>query len=363
MGKPKPPAPPDYAAAAVAQGKANVDSSLASNYLNQANQVGPNGSLTYSYDKNQGHTLSDGTFIPQTTATTTLSPDQQKLYDQNSQISTNLNDTALKGISYVNEAATHPPNADNLPGMGHVTNPSQFQGQRDQITNAMLARLKPQMDEQQTAFDAKMANQGVQAGSQAYDNANRNLQQGFNDQRTSALLGGDQEQQNLFNNGLAGAGFNNQSRTQALQEQNYYTNQPLNMLNALRTGNQVNLPQFGNVAGGSQIQAAPIFQGAQAQYNAALENYKAQSAASGGILGGLASLGGAAITRFSDRRLKENIRLIGKLASGLKLYFYNYRGAKKCEIGVMADEVEKLFPRAVLMHESGYNMVDYSRIQ
>lgn len=266
----------------------------------------------------------------------------------------------MKGISYVNEAATHPPNADNLPGMGHVTDPSQFQGQRDQITNAMLARLKPQMAEQQNAFDAKMANQGVQAGSQAYDNADRNLQQGFNDQRTSALLGGDQEQQNLFNNGLAGAGFNNQSRTQALQEQNYYTNQPLNMLNALRTGNQVNLPQFGNVAGGSQIQAAPIFQGAQSQFNAALQNYQQQIAARNGVLGAIGSVGSA--IAMSDRRLKENIRLVGKLASGLKLYLYNYIGSRRCRVGVMADEVEKIFPRAVLMQENGFNAVDYSRI-
>jgi hypothetical protein len=51
MSKPQAPAPPDYAAAATAQGQANENSALATNYLNQVNQVGPYGSLTYNYNK------------------------------------------------------------------------------------------------------------------------------------------------------------------------------------------------------------------------------------------------------------------------------------------------------------------------
>ena len=92
MGKPKAPATPDYAAAAKEQGTANVNAAIATNYLNQANQVGPDGSLTYTYSKpgsGLGYTTSEGQYIPQVTATTTLSPGQQKLYDQNNLISTN----------------------------------------------------------------------------------------------------------------------------------------------------------------------------------------------------------------------------------------------------------------------------------
>ena len=54
MGKPKAPKPPDYVGAAKAQGEADFNSTLATNYLNQPNQVGPDGSLIFSYDKKIG---------------------------------------------------------------------------------------------------------------------------------------------------------------------------------------------------------------------------------------------------------------------------------------------------------------------
>jgi hypothetical protein len=41
MSKPKAPPPPDYAAAATAQGAANTNSAIATNFLNQADQIGP----------------------------------------------------------------------------------------------------------------------------------------------------------------------------------------------------------------------------------------------------------------------------------------------------------------------------------
>lgn len=409
MGKPSAPAAPDYAAAATAQGAANVQAAQATNYLNQANQVGPNGSLTYSYDPNQGHTLADGTFIPQTTATTTLSPGQQKLYDQNLGMSTQLNDLAAKGISYVGDQANTPINQSNLPtapktlaqnplqgsydfsNVAAMPKASDFAGQRDQITNAMMERLRPEMDRQQAAQDAKLANQGITHGSEAYNWDQTNLQKGFNDQRVAALLAGDQEQQNLYNNavglhqqgiseatsqgnlantaaqgtfnqGLASAQYGETARQQALQEQAFLQSQPLNMLNALRTGNQVNMPQFGSVSGGSQIGAAPIYQATADQYSSALQQYQAQLQSSSGLMGALGSLGSAAIFA-SDRRLKENIKAVGMQASGLMAYSYNYLWSKMPRIGYMADEVRKLFPEAVIEMPSGYLAVDYGKVK
>lgn len=71
--------------------------------------------------------------------------------------------------------------------------------------------------------------------------------------------------------------------------------------------------------------------------------------------------GGGAAAMFSDRRLKRNIRKIGALANGLNLYSYTYLWGTFA-IGVMADEVKKLIPDAVTKHESGFDMVDYSKI-
>jgi hypothetical protein len=98
VGKPKAPPPPDYAAAATAQGAANTDSAIATNFLNQANQVGPYGSLTYSYDPSKGYTLAEWDRSFQlTTATTTLTPAQQQLLDQQTGISSQLNDSCIAG--------------------------------------------------------------------------------------------------------------------------------------------------------------------------------------------------------------------------------------------------------------------------
>lgn len=61
---------------------------------------------------------------------------------------------------------------------------------------------------------------------------------------------------------------------------------------------------------------------------------------------------------FSDRRMKTNIRRIGKTDQGDNLYRWDWRDGSGSSVGVMADEV----PDRVFMHPSGYLMVDYSEI-
>jgi hypothetical protein len=65
---------------------------------------------------------------------------------------------------------------------------------------------------------------------------------------------------------------------------------------------------------------------------------------------------------FSDRRLKENIKPVGKLDNGLTVYSYNYKFDPTPTIGVMADEVEMVNPAAVFEHASGYKMVNYGAL-
>jgi hypothetical protein len=60
---------------------------------------------------------------------------------------------------------------------------------------------------------------------------------------------------------------------------------------------------------------------------------------------------------FSDRRLKRNIQSVGNL-KGVNIYKYNYLWDDVERYGVMADEV----PHAAVDTESGFQMVDYSRI-
>lgn len=370
MGKSKAPDPPDYAAAAQEQGEQNINSAIASNFLNQVGQVGPTGSLTYSYDQAGGYTLPDGTRIPAVTATTTLSPEQQALYNQNNQISQTMNNIALKGLDYVGSTAMKPINTSTLPAFASglartnfdgTIDPTQqdiqgsynfsdvsqmpryedFNSTRDQVTDAYMQRLQPYLDKEKAALDTRLATQGVTHGSEAYGWDQDVFNRGANDQRIAALLAGDKASQDLFNNamalrgqgvseaiaqgnfgnqaqqqefgqnlqalqqantaaeanfgqGLASSQFQNQARAQALQEQDYLRNQPVNMLNALRTGNQVTMPQFGNVAGGAQIAPAPVYQATADSYNAAIQQYQAQQAAS--PWNALAGIGGAAMS-------------------------------------------------------------------
>jgi hypothetical protein len=399
VGKPKAPVAPDYTAAAQKQGEANLNSALATNYLNQPNQVGPDGSLTFSYDYENGQRLPDGTIVPRTTATTALSAAQQKLYDQNNQISAALNDLAARGIGYVDQASATPVDTSRLPTMatgpqvqamdesitpanltGDVAR-TNFQNQydfskayraptfddfvtdRDRVTEALMSRMRPELERQRQARESVLANQGLNMGSDAYNREQQTLGQNDNDAFMQSILAGTGEQQrqftnamnlrnqgvseamaqgdlfntaqgarfgqdmaatqfrnetaaqgfaqqlqalqarnqareSMFNQGLSSSQFRNQARAQALQEADYLKNQPLNMLNALRSGNQVSMPQFGNVSTGAQVAAAPVYAATNDQYGAQMDAYKAKMANFSAMIGGLSSLGGAAIGKW-----------------------------------------------------------------
>lgn len=88
-----------------------------------------------------------------------------------------------------------------------------------------------------------------------------------------------------------------------------------------------------------------------------------QSQGGSGLLGGLGGLAsgiGTAWTAFSDVNMKENIEEIG-IESGHKIYEFSYKGNPKRYIGVMAQDVIKIHPEAV-MHTPNGLMVDYSLI-
>ena len=70
----------------------------------------------------------------------------------------------------------------------------------------------------------------------------------------------------------------------------------------------------------------------------------------------------------SQRELKENIVRVGTHPLGIGLYLFDYREEHRDawghgrQFGVMVDEVEKVMPEAVGLHESGVKMVDYARL-
>jgi hypothetical protein len=82
----------------------------------------------------------------------------------------------------------------------------------------------------------------------------------------------------------------------------------------------------------------------QNAYNQQMQNQRANTQGLYSLLGAGAQAGAFA---FSDRRLKRDIRPIGKLPNGLTVYRFRYQWADEETTGVMADEVRNVAPWAV----------------
>ena len=69
---------------------------------------------------------------------------------------------------------------------------------------------------------------------------------------------------------------------------------------------------------------------------------------------------GAGTATSSDKRLKENIKEItyNKGFDEISLYSYNFKGRKEEKIGLIAQEVQKVIPQAVIKDEKGYLAID-----
>jgi hypothetical protein len=64
----------------------------------------------------------------------------------------------------------------------------------------------------------------------------------------------------------------------------------------------------------------------------------------------------------SDIRLKRDIVLLRRLQNRLGLYRYRYLSSDTVYVGVMAQEVERIVPDAVVSGQDGYLRVDYARL-
>jgi len=81
--------------------------------------------------------------------------------------------------------------------------------------------------------------------------------------------------------------------------------------------------------------------------------------AGGGFRGGGGGRGGG---RRSDVRLKHDVVLLGRLENGLGFYRFSYNGSSKVYVGVLAQEVQQVTPRAVVRGTDGYLRVYYEKL-
>ena len=215
------------------------------------------------------------------------------------------------------------------------------------------ARLDPAFQDREAALTSRLANQGITQGSEAYDKALRNEAFARNDAYSSAtndaIRAGDlaleaefgrdlrARQQgvgeattlhsSLINDATAATALAGQTagtelaytgadlaqkqaapqiaaseyglqaadRQRVLAEEERKRALVMNELSALRSGGQVAMPQFGQTPSGASVAPAPIAQAMQNQYASQMAGYNANVASQNAMMGGLVSLGGAAM--------------------------------------------------------------------
>jgi hypothetical protein len=251
-----------------------------------------------------------------------------------------------------------------------------FGGDRQGIADAVTRGLAEQ---QKATTTANLMSGGYGSAQQAALSALQGNQQ--------AALGGAQVGLGGVNalSGLGqGLGGLNAQTLQALlqaggTQQQTGTNQ--GMFNYQNWMNQFQIPEniastFGGVLGSLPHSTSQTGTMTGTAYSNPLSSALGLGALFQGLGGasGLGSLGSSALTGFgnavgaganllgllpfSDRRLKEDVQPIGKLADETPIYRFRYHGDPIPRVGLMSDEVD---PAAVVKHPSGYDMVDYGR--
>ena len=259
MGKSAAPQAPNYEAAAEKTAAGNLEAAKYATKANRVNQYTPYGNLTYKE-------LGDGTWEQ----TQTLTPQAQATLDKQQALSDKYADTASQGFDKVQGLLANPElDMSQLPSRAINV------GQTAQ--EAIMSRLQPQLAQQEEALRTRLANQGITLGSDAYGKEMTSQGQRANDLQLQAAL--------------QGINLDQANRASALQEQAYVQDRPLNLVNALRSGAQVQSPQFQNYYNQGQTQGPNYSGAAQQQYGAEMDAYNAQQAGSNGLMSGLFGVG------------------------------------------------------------------------
>ena len=286
MGKSSPsyPQPPSPAATASAQYQYNRAAAKDTADINRLNEFTPYGSSVY---EQIGETPSG---IAQYKRTAALSPGQQKIFDQQTDLYGDLGELATDQLGRVSTNLADPYSYEGLPDAPLADSDARQQS-IDALYGQYKSRLDPRFKESGDALETRLATQGIGIGSDAYMKAmgiqSRDRNDAYQTAFNNAIAGGGTEQNRLF--GLQGA-----ARTRAIQEYAAQRNAPLNEAAALMSGANINNPQF--AAAPAVSIGAPNFTGAtNAAYNAQLGQYNAAQATKAANIGGLYGLAGSGI--------------------------------------------------------------------
>lgn len=331
MGKKSAPKPPDPYKTAMTQTAMNQSTAAYEQLMNMVNQAGPDGGLTYAqsgtfdfYDPVTGKTKK----VPRYTATQTLSPEQQTIKGQVDAGQLNLASILKTMSGKLGDTLGTPVDLSS-------------ENVKKYMDTHFLDDFDSDWKLQEADLDTKLANQGIGPGSDAHTRAVDDFMRSRSSARNRAY------------------GDRYDAATNALLTER---NQPLREIAALLGGTQIDQPNIINTPGANI--ADTDFAGlTQANYQAKLDAWKQKQDGFSKMLGGLFGIGAAAAGNpeiFSDRRLKTDVKKVGKTDDGQNIYAYRYKGDRAMHLGLMAQEVEKKTPEAVV-NVGGYKAVDYAK--
>lgn len=263
---------------------------------------------------------------------TTLSPELQRLFNRQ--------------VGMAGDAVGDPRVRERQLAM--ALDPQSFNQDIEQaVFDRSMNLLQPGMEQDTRRFEQRMADQGLPMGGEAYDDAFDNLSRSQNQLRENAAL--------------SAVTAGNQA---ALQERGQNLGELQSLFGQDMAGRGQQFNELAAILGRSQVaptQPVDVMGPANMAMNANMANMQNQQAGKSSLVNAGTGLG-AAYLLASDRRLKENIAKVGELSHDLGVYRYNFIGDDAERIGVMADEVEKVMPEAVVTRDDGMKMVNYGMV-
>jgi hypothetical protein len=339
------PSPPNPQQTAASQTAENVDTAIANNAMSHVNQTDAWGDQT-TYNKTGTTSMYDPegnvTYqLPEYSESTTLSPTEQQIYGNLQQADLGAGQTADSLISQTKNGLAQPLNLEN-PDLtaGNVNN---------YISTNWEQPFQYQEGQQQEQLNQNLADQGININDPAYQTAQQNFgQQEQLQQDTYANSMYSQASQNILNSA------NSYNQNQVTER-----NQPVNELSALLSQSQVSNPTFQQ----TQTPQIPTTDFAQIQQQS-YQDQLAASQQSNSLMGSMFGLGGSilgGLFGMSDRRVKRDVRRIGSLANGLPVYSFRFLWDDAEHVGLMADEVARVHPDAVVIGPDGLARVNYAK--
>ena len=353
--KSKAPAPPDYAAAATAQGAADLKTAQYTTALDRPAQTAPTGSVGWTFTGKDINNPKPGDWRQ----STSLTPTEQKIFNAEQANRLGMEGLAKTAIGTAGSTLSKKWNpslmdfqpaqglagsnigvpSNTLSGMQDVNESAdQFGEQGQQVRDALYQKMTQFSDErfgkEENAERTRLAQMGLQEGSEAYQNAlrefSRSKDESYQTAQLNAILAGGGEQSRMIADQLASRASNiglrqgqfgqdvsrygldqgerqaqatsqlnlaNQAaaqRQQQFTEQAYGRSLPINEISALLgSGSGVQMPQFAGFAPSTPFNAPDILGATQAQYNASMAGYNSSQQGKGSMLGAGAGMLGS----------------------------------------------------------------------